>query len=60
MKKQPFISLLILLLALLGVAALFTGLLKDEKSFYVLGAVCMSIFSIFLFLNSRSNVRPRQ
>lgn len=56
MKKRDFKGLLLLLLTLLGLVAIFTGMLKDAKIFYAIAAVCMGLSSIGWFLNSRSAI----
>jgi len=48
------------MLSWLGIATLITGMLRDEKGFYAIAAVCMSFTSILAVLSSRSNLRRGQ
>ena len=57
MKKKVFKAFPFLLLTLLGIIAIFTGLFKDEKIFYAVGAVCLSLSSIYWFLTSFPSIR---
>jgi hypothetical protein len=63
MRKKTLRFLLVAIaatLAWLGLALLITGMLRDEKGFDVIAAVCMIAASILAILSSRSNFRLGQ
>lgn len=58
MNKKAVTAILGAVLAWLGVVASITGIISDEKSFYVIAAACMSLASLLFLFFSRSAIRP--
>lgn len=57
MNKKTLIMLVAAALAWLGAADFGLGLLRDEKSFYLVAAVCLVFASILLFLTNLPTFR---
>lgn len=49
MNQKSITTLLAAMLSLLAFAALVTGLIKDEKSFYLVATLCLGLASAFSF-----------
>jgi len=52
MSKRAWTVILAAVLAWLGVIAIITGIIRDDKSFFAIAGVCMGCTGIFLFLFS--------